>query len=887
MSKITLKGLFLVVARQVPVWSFLFVLFAFSSARAESIDKAFEYLDSKNYEKAFPIFLKLAEEGNPKAQGTVARMYGNGWGTQASDKEAYYWATRGAQKNDPASQHVLGYINWHGLAGFKKNPDHAIEWLEKSATNGHQGSFRLLAEIYEESSQLPNNLKKSFDWTMKAALSGDGWGMNAVGRSFYFGTMGQQKDESTALLWYEKSAATGYPAGIHNAGVVYMFGQESLRDSKKAIAYLNRSLELGQERAIYSLAEAYLFGEGAIKKDAETGYALLRQLQSTKFKYLAYELESRIYGEGIDRPSNRQKAALSALYALKLEMERSDRSTELDGTEAGGYALENNLFLDIDLPNHLELAWYRLYIGSIDPQKLYENYRKEFSTEVIKRSEMLSFEELLKESLLFLEQRRKTIGPIEAYDLINEGWAQFIGERGKVNEPFAQLLTEEGLRLAIRIGNKDLESAARNNLGVILYGAANRFVRNHRLAYVHLYDGGITSWGPDNLLWLNYYQTINLEKDEINLFKSKYKALEKVSHRTESLPAIPSDAIRVPSRLIEFLITQYTEGDIELAKRIGWQYEHIATSKHDYERALHWLKLGGERERSERVEKILRGHFVEDMPNLTGTIHQLFEVDLVETRGGLLTDLRSAISPTRVSTTSLDKSKKKLALHALVIGNSAYVGKPLKNSKNDARDIAKKLTAFGFRVTVGFDLDRRGFRDTLIKFAEVAKDADVTVFFYAGHGMQLGGLNYLLPTDINFATTQDVVTYDGISLNDIKARSLPGITRLIFLDACRNNPFSSNTRGSATNNGLAPVNVGTGTLISFATRDGSVALDSVGGVNSPYTQALLRHIDSTEDVELMLRAVGDEVMRLTKNVQQPWKYGALSGQKVVISTLAK
>jgi uncharacterized caspase-like protein len=183
-------------------------------------------------------------------------------------------------------------------------------------------------------------------------------------------------------------------------------------------------------------------------------------------------------------------------------------------------------------------------------------------------------------------------------------------------------------------------------------------------------------------------------------------------------------------------------------------------------------------------------------------------------------------------------------------------------------------------------LGRKGFRDLLIKFSERAKTADVTVFFYAGHGMQLVGINYLLPVDIDFGLSKDIVTFDGISLNDLKNRNLPGATRLIFLDACRNNPYDANTRGTQ-GVGLAPMNVGTGTLISFATRDGSVALDSVGGINSPYTQALLKHIDSTEDVEIMLRAVGDEVMRLTKNQQQPWKYGALSGQKVIISELGR
>jgi uncharacterized caspase-like protein len=86
---------------------------------------------------------------------------------------------------------------------------------------------------------------------------------------------------------------------------------------------------------------------------------------------------------------------------------------------------------------------------------------------------------------------------------------------------------------------------------------------------------------------------------------------------------------------------------------------------------------------------------------------------------------------------------------------------------------------------------------------------------------------------------------------------------------------------------LAPINIGTGTLISYATRDGSVAYDDVGGDHSPYTQALLKHFDSNEDVALMLRAVRDEVKRLTGNKQEPWEYGALSGDKVILSRLLR
>ena len=113
---------------------------------------------------------------------------------------------------------------------------------------------------------------------------------------------------------------------------------------------------------------------------------------------------------------------------------------------------------------------------------------------------------------------------------------------------------------------------------------------------------------------------------------------------------------------------------------------------------------------------------------------------------------------------------------------------------------------------------------------------------------------------------------------------MPGKTNLFFLDACRSSPFkTATTRGAS--DGLAPVNAPRGTLISFATKDGSVAFDSVGGNNSPYSISLAKNLDANEDISIVLRQVRDEVMLLTKNKQEPWEYGALSGGKIIISKL--
>jgi TPR repeat protein len=893
MSELSFNTRALRAARRLLLFASFFSFLVSFPAHADSLEKATELFVAKNYDEAFPIFLTLAKEGDPKAQGTLARMYGNGWGVQADDKEAYYWASRGVNKEDPTSQHVLGYIHWQGLAGFPKSADQAILWFEKAFKNGYSSSAHYLTEVYEHASHLSNHEEKAFYWAEQSASLGNAESMNKIARSFMWGLFGQKKDQRAALEWYEKSAAHGSADGYLYAGMVYMYGGSPIEDKLKAIKNLDTASTLGVDHATYFLARGYLFGDGAIEEDREKGYSLLKVLNQSDSKHLGYELESVIYGEGIDRPRNLQKAIHKGISGMKYESGMKSGIDRHAGSIAGEYIINNGLLLGIGLPTNIELNWLRfLHNALVDAQDMSEDDRAKLTSTArifqrIEQSEKLTVDELIEHTLNFLESRRMELGPIEPADLVNEGWVQFLGTRGAVNEPLAQLLTEEGLRLAIRTKKKHVEDVARNNLGVFFIGAANKNIKNPRLAQVHLYDGRNSEWGPGNLLWNHYLGEISLSEDDLIELRARHLKEQGSRHRTETMPPFPKENTASLEQLTNFLISEYRDGDLDLATEIGFKFENGARSNSDYEKAIYWLKRGKDKDdRVERLQKVLAGNFVSDMPNFTGTINQLFEVDLVETRGGLLTNLSSAISASIPKSLKLDRSQKRLNLYALVIGNSAYKGNELKNSANDARSMARKLRQLGFQVTEALNLDRRKFRDTLVRFSEQAKDSDVTIFFYAGHGMQLGGVNYLLPTDTDFSLSEAVITYDGISLNDLKNRSLPGATRLIFLDACRNNPFDLLTRGGQ-GRGLAPINVGTGTLISFATRDGSVALDGVGGTNSPYTQALLKYIDSTEDVEIMLRSVGDEVVKLTRNMQQPWKYGALSGQKVIISTLAR
>jgi uncharacterized caspase-like protein len=219
---------------------------------------------------------------------------------------------------------------------------------------------------------------------------------------------------------------------------------------------------------------------------------------------------------------------------------------------------------------------------------------------------------------------------------------------------------------------------------------------------------------------------------------------------------------------------------------------------------------------------------------------------------------------------------------ALVIGNGAYqFTAPLSNPTNDAADLASVLKRLGFDVVEGRNLDESGMRRTIKKFAEALTGADVGLFFYAGHGLQVAGHNYLVPIDARLENAAGL-DFELIRL-DVVHRTMERETKtnVIFLDACRDNPLSRNlarsmgTRSSQIGKGLAVVESGVGTLISFSTQPGNVALDGEGR-NSPYAASLIKHIgDPKEDLSTLLIQVRNEVMASTKDQQIPWEHSAL------------
>ncbi|HEV7317403.1 MAG TPA: caspase family protein [Ensifer sp.] len=229
---------------------------------------------------------------------------------------------------------------------------------------------------------------------------------------------------------------------------------------------------------------------------------------------------------------------------------------------------------------------------------------------------------------------------------------------------------------------------------------------------------------------------------------------------------------------------------------------------------------------------------------------------------------------------------------ALVIGNAKYEKEvALTNPENDAQDMAVVLSEIGFDVTIKLNADFETFNDALSEFAQKAENADVAIVFYAGHGIEFNNRNYLIPTDATLEK-ESQIRYKTIELESMEeAVSRATRLRMVFLDACRNNPFAqrlqsrSGGKRSVVGRGLAGVEPADGTVVAFSAKGGTTASDGTGR-NSPYTKALLKYIKAPNlDVDMLLRKVRDDVRKDTNNQQEPFDYGSLPAETISLNVV--
>ncbi len=223
---------------------------------------------------------------------------------------------------------------------------------------------------------------------------------------------------------------------------------------------------------------------------------------------------------------------------------------------------------------------------------------------------------------------------------------------------------------------------------------------------------------------------------------------------------------------------------------------------------------------------------------------------------------------------------------AFVVGNGAYKNvAQLPNPAIDAQAMAAVLRNVGFEVVEGTNLTRDKMTERLLEFGKKAQGADVAVFFYAGHGIAIGGTNYLLPIDADIKSEMDVKLGAAINIDLTLDQTMSDAkVKLVFLDACRDNPFTakiksnSATRSVSVQSGLAEMKSGEGTLIAFATGPGQTALDGQEGTNSPFTRALIAHITSPGlEIQQAMTEVRAQVNEETNKGQLPWGHTNLIG----------
>jgi uncharacterized caspase-like protein len=226
---------------------------------------------------------------------------------------------------------------------------------------------------------------------------------------------------------------------------------------------------------------------------------------------------------------------------------------------------------------------------------------------------------------------------------------------------------------------------------------------------------------------------------------------------------------------------------------------------------------------------------------------------------------------------------------ALVIGNSAYSAiERLANPANDARAVAASLRRLGFaEVVERYDLSLAAMVDAFKAFGDKSVDADWAIVYYAGHGIEVGGITYLVPTDARLLrdthVADEALPLDRVLAKVEAARKL----RLVILDACRNNPFvvrmaRAAGSGRSVGRGLARIEPDGGVIVAYAAKHGTIAQDGTAA-HSPFTEALLHHLEEPGlEIQFLFRKVRDRVLDRTGRAQEPFVYGSLGSEPLYL-----
>ena len=593
-----------------------------------------------------------------------------------------------------------------------------------------------------------------------------------------------------------------------------------------------------------------------------------------------------IYSEGaniIDLPSNLQRSWAQLAFKLSQNKKIKNHANIWDEDTALFEEEENRIRSPYWLRNN-------------------QNYKDR----ILYKNIFTDINELKQVTLDYINLYQENVSPATFNDLWYEASDHWYGDTKEeiINEGMAQALVEAALKNAISSGNFEGEIQARNYLGYILYNAYDLDVNNKKLAKIHIKES-LSLWLKEceyaikNNQYDNDGNLITNLKTCAQYYELDTAALGNVLDLMFQNEEVTFENYKI-SQLIELYKIFYGEGHFSLTldKPPGKNEEDIIKYPQ---------RLKAESIRKDNTRIFLYAcMFMEDhwnLFNIDEVLQCYEELNSIESKQiySKITDSESELIIDRLTRlrkikdnqislnqnyninayfqeihqanglsnteTQKDVDTSAEGKYALVIGNADY-DERLLAPVNDAHAISKTLTELSYKVSTHTDLNFDSFKTAITDFSIKAKNAKVAIVYFSGHAYQIGGQNFLLPVDINLKSNEKEAMTRSIELNKILRQNIPGKIRMVFLDACRNNPFNKK--------GLAPINVGLNTLVSYAAGAGKYAIDGNYGL-SPYTEALTQNLVKDKDIQVILRMVRKDVLQKTNKKQIPEEWSNLIG----------
>lgn len=840
----------------------LLLLSPFSLYSQQSIEEEMEIelLPGESYSDAFIRFLNLADGEDPAAMRSLGEFFYYGKGVEKSLTRAFNWYKKAAELGDPIAQRSLGYAYYAG-EGTEEDLDKAVFWynkaieggdlrafrglafcyleenypemsyekaaqlFEKAIENGDKKSYYVLAVMYFNGMGVPESIEKGLEILKRGDEAGDFLATNYLADIYYDGLYGEQSYDKAFEL-YQKSAEQGYSLAQYSLGLMYEQGLGTDQSIEKAIELYRKASDKDLPGASNRLAVLYQYGIGVEQSDEK-----------------ALEYYEKAGAQGHSEALN----SLGYSYAMGRGVERSmEKANEyyFKAAEKGNVYSQYNLGLNY-------------YNGEGVPQ----SYEKSF--EYFKQSAdsgyvpaMYELAQLYsmgigveKSSEKALEYLKKGADNGSQESMTNLGKLYFNGEG--VPQSYSEAF------LWFTRAAEQGDPVAMTNLGIMYengYGV-NKSIEKAKNWFVQSADGGYEKA-------IEYLQRIGYDYNG-----------EKNSNAVPlyTLTAVASGVTTEKSEEPKITLLSGTQ------PVTSPKYTLLASVKSPSKVEKYNVKVNGTIERGFSIVEDDGFDFTIEKNITLAQGENEIEVEVVN-KDGYTSSMSYLLN--YIPKVALESKQKRIAL---IIGNGSYTdaASRLKNPVNDVNDLAAKLERLNFEVIKVNDQSKQGMEQAIHTFGEKAKDFDVAMFYYAGHGIGSKGMNFLVPVDANMPD-ESFVPYACVNTNLIldQIEAAGCQMKIVVLDACRNNPFARSWHRGIGDRGLANTLAPSGTFLFYSTEPGEVAADgSSNDRNSPFAEAFLKTLDIPglniyEFYQEVLEYVADK----TNERQKPWHSGNPRGK---------